>query len=75
MMRERLKIRFTSSGVASVATSKSLGVRFSSKSRTAPPTIYASKPALCKPSVVFSAALLNRSRSILCVLYAMESAL
>jgi len=38
MMRERRKIERTSSGVALVATSKSLGRMPSSRSRTAPPT-------------------------------------
>jgi hypothetical protein len=38
MMRERRKTERTSSGVALVAMSKSLGVRPSRRSRTAPPT-------------------------------------
>src|SRR6266436_214740 len=45
--RERRKILCTSSGYASVATSKSLGRRPSNRSRTAPPTTYASWPWLC----------------------------
>ena len=39
MILERLNKDFTSAGSALVATSKSLGLMPSSKSRTAPPTI------------------------------------
>ena len=66
IMRERRKTLYTSSGVASVAISKSFGLKPNIKSRTAPPTIYALKPAFCKPSQVFSAAWLISFLSILC---------
>ena len=44
-MNARRNSGFTCSGVASVAMSKSLGVMPSSRSRTAPPTMNALKPA------------------------------
>src|ERR1700709_1282375 len=51
MMRARRNSFCTWSGVASVATSKSFGPTFNSKSRTAPPTINARCPPCCRPSV------------------------
>ena len=64
-MRERRNTRLTCSGVALVAMSKSLGALPKIKSRTAPPTTKASNPAACKPSQVFTAPVLNKSRLIL----------
>src|SRR5687768_1896835 len=68
MMRERRNRPRTSSGVALVATSKSLGTRFKSKSRTAPPTTNAAKPLACKVSVTLNAQALIRSRDTPCAL-------
>lgn len=62
MMRERRKARRISSGVASVATSKSLGSAPISRSRTAPPTTKALWPCCCSPSQTRRLPVLMRSR-------------
>src|SRR3954471_10376064 len=67
MMRERLNTERTSSGVALVATSKSLGRMPSSKSRTAPPTTKAEYPARCSSSHVLRAQRLICSRWMVCL--------
>ena len=51
MMKARRNRRLTCSGVASVAMSKSFGFTPSSRSRTAPPTTKALKPASCSDEV------------------------
>ena len=56
---ERAKTWRTCSGVASVATSKSLGILLSSRSRTQPPTSSAWKPLLLSSSIIFRAPLLT----------------
>ena len=55
MMKARRNKRFTSSGVALVATSKSFGLMPNNRSRTAPPTTKALKPACCKVLVTLTA--------------------
>ena len=67
MMRERRKIERTSSGVALVATSKSLGVWPCIRSRTAPPTTKAAWPARCSSSQVRRAHLLMASLRMPCL--------
>ena len=66
MTRERRNSSRTSSGVASVAMSKSLGLRPSSRSRTAPPTTKAANPWRCSVWVVRSAHELIASRPMPC---------
>ena len=55
MMKARRNLLLTSSGVALVAMSKSLGLMPSSRSRTAPPTRKALKPASCSVCVTRTA--------------------
>ena len=64
MMKARRNSGFTCSGVASVAMSKSLGSMPSSRSRTAPPTMNALKPASCSLRVTSSAPRDSWSRRI-----------
>ena len=65
-MIARLWQAFTSSGVASVATSKSFGFTPSSMSRTAPPTTYALNPRRWSASHVLIACQATISGRIPC---------
>jgi len=66
MISARRKSGLICSGRASVAMSKSLGVMPSSRSRTAPPTTYAEKPASRSTAHTLAAAGLMDSRAMPC---------
>ena len=71
-MRERRNIWCTSSGVALVATSKSLGDTPSSKSRTAPPTTKALWPDSCSRDTLENLAAMNKDMPRPVVIFTQE---